>query len=257
MRLIGYLVITASLSAGAIATTTAYVPLLTDDDAILAVGNGYAHLNAPAGARQDAIGRFVLGASGSRVALVDTGTELTPHVQARLRQARVARVRVKEFSVGRWQYAWLFALAIVGLVAGGMALKREDARDVARHEAETGVASQGSPHEAVTQIILITRELQRHLREMASERDQMQAIIDRLEQVQKELSLQVVEGRSILMGKLGLARFAEFMGTFSRMERTLNRAWSAAADGVAAEALQCIDDAAGYATDVEHQLRQA
>ena len=45
------------------------------------------------------------------------------------------------------------------------------------------------------------------------------------------------------------------MSAFSRMERTLNRAWSAAADGVAAEALQCIDDAAAYATDVEHQLR--
>ncbi len=38
------------------------------------------------------------------------------------------------------------------------------------------------------------------------------------------------------------------------LERTLNRAWSAAADGVATEALQCIEDAASSATEVEHRL---
>ena len=107
MRLIAYLVITTSLAAGAVATTTAYVPVLTNDNARLAAGDGYAHLNAPAGAQRDGAGRFVLGASGTRVPLIEAGTELTPEVQAELRRAGVVRVQVKEFSVGRWQFAWL------------------------------------------------------------------------------------------------------------------------------------------------------
>ena len=186
---------------------------------------------------------------------VEAGTELTPDVQAELRRGGVARVRVKEFSVWRWQHAWLFALAIVGLVGGGLVLKREDARDVARHKAATGASPHGSPHDAVTQIVAIARALQRDLRDIPNEQDQMRAIIARLERVQKELSLQVVDGRSMLMGKLGLTGFADLMSAFSRMERTLNRAWSAAADGVAAEALQCVDDAVAHSTDVERQLR--
>lgn len=255
MRLIAYLVITTSLAAGAIATTTTYVPRLTNDDARLVAGDGYAHLNAPAGAQRDAAGRFILDPSGSRIPLVGAGTELTPAVQRELRQAGVVRIQVKEFSVWRWQYAWLFVLAIVGLVSGALVLKRADARDVARHEAANIASPQGSPQKAIIEIIEITRALQRDLPSMPNEQEQMRAIIERLERVQKELSLQVVEGRDILLGTLELTGFAELMGVFSRMERTLNRAWSASADGVAAEAIQCIDDAAVYASDVEHHLR--
>ena len=44
------------------------------------------------------------------------------------------------------------------------------------------------------------------------------------------------------------------MDAFSRLERALNRAWSAAADGALDEALRCVDDAAAHAPEVERRL---
>jgi len=254
MRLIGYLTMTTSLVVGAIATTTAYVPVLTGDDAWLAVGPGYAHLNAPAGAERDATGALRVDDAGSRIALVETGTELTPGVQAQLRAAGVQRVRVKEFSLARWQYAWLFAVAVIGLVSGGLVVKRDARQEVLRQVANASARPQGSPQHAVRQIVAVAQSLQRDLPNMSSDPDRVRAIIDRIDRVQKELSLQVTDGRSVLIGRLGLSGFAEFMTAFSRLERTLNRAWSAAADGVVDEALSCVDEAVEYAPEVEKKL---
>ena len=68
------------------------------------------------------------------------------------------------------------------------------------------------------------------------------------------LALQVVEGRDALVADLGMAGYAELMDAFSRLERALNRAWSAAADGVPDEALRCVDEAVALAPEVENRL---
>lgn len=254
MRAAGNLVIAVSLVLGAVAATTAYVPLLTADDAALAVGGGYAHLNAPAGVERDAAGEFVLTATGARIPLVAADTELTPEIQARLRGAGVQRVRIKEFSIARWQHAWLFVLAVVGLVAGGVLVKRDAARALRRRQADSVAQARGTPQAALAEIIAIARELQRDLPGMSGDSDQARAILERVGHVQTDLSLRVVEGRDVLVGTLGLARFAELMDAFSRMERVLNRAWSAAADGVLDEAVRCVDEAAAHAPEVERRL---
>ena len=61
-------------------------------------------------------------------------------------------------------------------------------------------------------------------------------------------------GRDVLVGTLGMAGFAALMDAFSRLERTLNRAWSAAADGVLDEAQRCVDEAVALAPEVERRL---
>ena len=254
MRTSAYLVIAVSLVLGAVASTTAYVPLLTADDAALAAGDGYAHLNAPAGVETDAAEEFVLSADGARIPLVAAGAELTPEVQARLHSAGVRRVRVKEFDVGRWQHAWLFGLAVIGLVAGSVLVKREAARALRRRQANAGGRPQGTPQAALAEIIAAARDLQRDLPGMSADADRAHAIIERVGRVQAVLVLQVVEGRDVLVGTLGMAGFAALMDAFSRLERTLNRAWSAAADGVLDEAQRCVDEAVALAPEVERRL---
>ena len=255
LRPLGNLLIATSLVAGALAATTAYVPRLTDDDSALAAGAGYAHLNAPAGARRDAAGGFVLDADGQRIPLADTGSELTPQLQARLRAAGVERVRVREFSIRRWQHAWLFGLAVIGLIAGSALVKRETASRGGRQPADRGTTVQATPQAVLARIVATARDLQRELPGMPGDAARTSAILERVGHVQTELSLQVVEGRNVLVAALGLARFAELMDAFSRLERALNRAWSAAADGALDEALRCIDDAAAHAPEVERRLR--
>ncbi len=254
MKSLGNLLIAASLVLGALASTTAYVPRLTADDSVLASGDGYAHLNAPAGAEKDAAGGFAVAADGARIPLADTGTELTPPVQARLRAAGVQRVRVREFSIRRWQHAWLFGLAVIGLIAGSRLVKRETAQPRGRQPAGHRTAVQETPQAVLARITATARDLQRELPGMPDDAARTQAILARVGHVQTELSLQVVEGRNALVAALGLARFAELMDAFSRLERALNRAWSAAADGVLDEALRCIDAAAADAPEVERRL---
>ena len=255
MRTSGYLVIAVSLVLGAVAATTAYVPPLTADDAVLAAGAGYAHLNAPAGAERDAAGEFVLTAAGARVPLAPAGTELTPDVQARLRAAGVRRVRVREFAFGRWQHAWLFALAVFGLVGGSMLVKRDAARAQRARQAGGDQQPPDAPQAALAEIIAVARDLQRDLPRLPADADRGRAIIERIGHVQAVLALRVVAGRDELVGALGMAEYAELMDAFSRFERALNRAWSAAADGVLEEAQRCVDEAVALAPAVESRCR--
>ena len=256
MRVAGYLVIAVSLVLGAIAATTAYVPPLTEDDSALAAGGGHAHLNASAGAERDAAGEFVLDAAGARVPLAPAGTELTPDVQARLRAAGVQRVRVREFAFGRWQHAWLFLLAVAGLVAGSVLVRRDAARAQLAGRAAGGRRPQGAPQAALAEIIAAARGLQRDLPAMSGDADRARAVVERVGRVQAVPALQVVEGRDALVAELGMAGYAELMDAFSRLERALNRAWSAAADGVLDEALRCIDEAVALAPEVERRLER-
>ncbi|MXY16361.1 MAG: hypothetical protein F4Y57_05015 [Acidobacteria bacterium] len=254
MRAIGYLIIGVSLVLGAIAATTAYVPPLTADDSALAAGGGFAHLTARAGVQRDAAGELVLSAAGARIPLVPAGTELTPDVQARLRAAGVRRVRVREFAFGRWQHAWLFVLAVAGLVAGSALVRRDTARAQRSQRIDEERKPRGTPQAALAETIAVARGLQADLPALAADADRTRAIIERVGHVQGVLALRVVEGRDALVGALGMAGYAELMDAFSRLERALNRAWSAAADGVLDEALRCVDEAVALAPEVERRL---
>lgn len=250
-RIVGNLIIAISLVLGAIAATTAYVPRLTDTDSDLQIGPGFAHLNAPAGAAKNAFAEFELDDNGDRIPLVETGTELTPFVQSQLRQNGVTRVRIKEFNFQRWELSWLFVLAAFGLILGARIVTREAANEIAEYGATTQPGQADSPEVVVQTILGIARSLHEDLPKLSSDNDKANAILTRIDRVQKHLSMQVVDGRNILIGQLGLAGFAEFMDGYSRMERALNRAWSAAADGVLDEAFDCIAAAVRHGSNLQ------
>jgi hypothetical protein len=253
MKLLGYLVIAICVITGALSTITAYhidINKLTDEQLKIS-DTEYVHLNYGAGLVDSGHDD---GVEHDPVPLYEQGVELTPAVLTVLRASDVGRVRVKEFSFARWDMWWLFAISVVGLIAGGIMVKSAVRNEIAAADAASAANPTGTPAGALARILEIVKSLENDLPGMQDEHEQMQAIIDRLDEMQKELSMQIVDGRTMLIGKLGMRGFAEFMDAFSKLERTLNRAWSAAADGVGHEALACLDEAFGMTEAVRSKL---
>lgn len=233
MKLIASLVLWISLGLGAIAGTTAYRPTL---DAVAA---------APT--------PLTLGAPAGRTAS-ESGTEIVPLVRptqpdgtptlldqatiATLRAGGVERVKVKEFSLLRWKEAWLFAIACVGLVTAA-ALLRLDARRIAT----TGASAAGSEAAPEAALARAADELTA-LRESLRATDAVEAmprLVDGLNRIQATHLTAFLDARPRLLSRMGMGRFARLMGSFATAERQLHRAWSAAADRVPDEALDCLE----------------
>jgi len=247
MKLIGYLLMTAALILGAITATTAYVPPVSLDDAAFKNPSGeYATLWDPAGIDQ----------SGNP--LVAKGTQLTPEILEKLRTESdppVTRVRVRSFSWTRWSHKYYFLLSCAVLLVGGYfvksAMKKEALASPASDQPST------SPEAAVAAIIQITRDLVADLPKLPRGNAGCEEIIARLDPVQKEYAPTIVDARSKLLGRLGMGGYAQFMDRFSALERQLNRAWSAAADGVMHESQTCLHAAHALIPEVEARLKGA
>ena len=232
MRYAAYLLIVVSLVAGSLAATTAYAPQLET----VAAGAGPLTLAAPAG-RDPAAPDQPAIAPGDAAQPV----RLTPEVVERLKALEVERVRVKEFSLARWDQAWIFGLAMVGLVAGGVMIRRETkVRLIGPAAAATDGTS--SPHDALD---LTHRDIEALLREIpdAPERERPDTILRRIDAIQAAHLGPFVAARSALMARYGVAGFARLMDPFAAGERRLNRAWSAAADRVLPEAIASLEQA--------------
>ncbi len=247
MKLIGYLLMTAALILGAVASTTAYVPPISlSDEAFKNASGEYATL-------WDGAGK----GTGDEP-LVAKGTHLTPEVLAQLRAATdppVERVRVRSFAWGRWSHKYHFLLACAGLLVGGFLVKSAVRKEALAAPATDQPAT--SPEAAVAAIAQITRDLVADLPRLPKGDAGCEEIIARLDPVQKEYAPTVVDARSKLLGRLGMGGYAQFMDRFSALERQLNRAWSAAADGVMHESQTCLHAAHALVPDVEARLKGA
>jgi len=257
VRLFANLLITLSLCLGAIMAATAYVVPTSLPDAQLAGTT----LNADAGVKVDDAGNPVLDENGDPVPLVLTHspdgeeTTLTPELLATLRDAGVKRVRIKEFSLSRWSGVWLFLVSVAGLAVGA-SLLRIDAR--ARRESAAGespAGGTGSPKHTLAAIQQTLRNLHDRVGAMPSEPERLHAIIEELGELQQNELTQFAESRTELVAKYGLAGFANVMDAFSIGERQVNRAWSAAADGVADEALASLELAVQRFDEVTARLQ--
>jgi hypothetical protein len=231
MRYAAYLLIVASLVAGSLAATTAYAPQLET----VAAGAGPLTLAAPAG-RDPAAPDQPAVAPGDAARPV----RLTPEVVERLKTLEVERVRVKEFSLARWDQAWIFGLAMVGLVAGGVMIRRET--KVRLSGPKTAADGTSSPHDALD---LTHRDIEALLREIPEtpERERPDTILRRIDAIQAAHLSPFIAARSALMARYGVAGFARLMDPFAAGERRLNRAWSAAADRVLPEAIASLEQA--------------
>ena len=232
MRYAAYLLIVVSLIAGSLAATTAYAPRLAE---VAAAGEPLT-LAAPAG-RDPAQPDRPAVAPGD----ASQPQRLTADVVERLAGLNVQRVRVKEFSLARWDEAWVFALALAGLVAGGLMVRRESRLRLIGPDA-TGTAGAAAPAAALEDA---ARDLEALRQSVAATPAEGQAaeILRGVEAIQAAHLAPFIAARPALMARLGVAGYARLMDPLAVGERHLNRAWSAAADHVLPEARASLDQA--------------
>ncbi|MGE3805902.1 MAG: hypothetical protein AB7K24_14615 [Gemmataceae bacterium] len=227
MKLVVTLLVVVSIGVGALGAADAYlVPIDLPDEELLGLT-----LNAPAGAKVE---------EGVLKPVARPGDTINPELLEQLRTSVVHAghehvtyyLRVKEFSFARWPGKWLFIIGCVGLLVSAMLMRHISRQELASrvevHETETPEYSLKQMHEIVVE--LADAEAAR--------------IVDRLGEVQQTHVPAFIEGRARLIDRLGLAAYAELMDRFAAGERQINRAWSAAADGVLEEARACLNQAA-------------
>jgi hypothetical protein len=215
------LVVVAGLSLGVVGALTAYTPSLRAPDERL-IG---LTLN----------GAVSVAREGKPAVLAAKGTKIDAERLALFRAAGVKRVRVREFSAGRWTGSPLFAGGAAALVAGAVA-----ARVMRRPAAAAGAQGNVSYTEALERMEGEVTAL----RDIGSGEGWLRSVLDRLGAVQREDVPAVIAARRELTERLGLAGYAQFMDVFAAGERAVNRAWSSAADGHEAEAKQSLARAA-------------
>lgn len=253
---VGLVLVAAGLVIGVVSAPTAYLPPLSLPDERL-VG---LTLAAPAGEvrsqamRPDESGPPLVNPTDDQGRPV----RLTPELLGTLRDAGVKRVRVKEFALDRWTGRWMFLVACAQLLLGA-ALVRMDRRrrlDEAQRDAQAGQAD--SPAQVFARIRGVIDGLLNELGDQpASRPDPAERILHRLDAVQGELVPAFVEARPLLVARMGMAGYAELMDHFAAMERQINRAWSAAADGVVEESIDCLRRAQALAREVQAVLDRA
>jgi len=253
MRVLAFLLIAISLAVGAASATNAYLwttdlpPEAFEDGAHADGTTRYVELAAPAG--DDGSGKPVVPAS-----TLDNRVEITPEVLATLRAADVENVRIKSpFRFERWRGRWTFIGASLGLIGGALLLRRDAKKRLAAAHADEASETM-APDAAVSAMRATLVSLTAEIDATDDEPARNAAIVRDLGVMQREHVPAVVEGRTRLVAAMGLGKYAEFMDVFSAFERQINRAWSAAADGVNHEAEVCVTRAEELLHEVEARL---
>lgn len=191
------------------------------------------------------------------------GDPLLPEVLALIREANatappervVEYVKVSSFSFARWPAWWAFALACVGLGVGAFIVKREQKRSLVAPTADaSGAGAVESPDTALDRVDETVVGLLEDLPGLPDDAARNNLIVERLTTVQRDHVQAILDDRLALVGRLKMQGYAEFMDRFARMERQVNRAWSAAADGSLEEAHAALESAAAMMPAVREKL---
>ena len=261
MRLFANLLLTVSLIFGMISAATAYLGYVESADSFTEE-EGPARLKAPAGsiapteqelaelrakyANGEMTAEAYTRARKKREAIIspgldEGGTLLSSGRLAQLDDAGVETVFTKSFSFSRWRHWWIFLLSALGMFTGSMIIRRSDKAAIAEAAAKSeGQDSTGSPEGALQALLDEVGALRGRLDGMSDEATQLEAIRDGLESAQKTHVEVFVEARPLLIGRKGLAGYAELMDRFAAAERQINRSWCSAADGVLEESVECL-----------------
>lgn len=173
------------------------------------------------------------------------GDTLNADLLELLRAQDVEFVKVNRFDFFRWPHWWLFLLSCAGLIGGALLVRHQRKSELTR--ANTLV--EGAPENPADARTVFARlsgrldELSKDLDKARTEDDKLDAIVHRIGNIQRDDVPAFVADRPALVGRMGLAGYAELMDHFAAMERQLNRAWSAAADGHLEEALASLKNA--------------
>jgi len=271
MKLIGNLLLTICLITGCLSAATAYlvpasdVAIDPDEPLTLAEGAGAVKITdaerAELRAQYDA-GEITAETYAAQLdakdPIVEEGTELTEEDLARLEAADARYAEVKQFSIGRWPYGWVFGLSALGLLAGSLLVRAGAKAEIAASTpADAGPAAEptSSPDAAVAAIAAEIESLRRDLPSLPSDNERLDAIVSRLGHLQGDQIPTFIEARAPLIARFGLGKYAEIMDRFAAMERKINRAWSAAADNHLPEATIALEDAASLTPGVAEALK--
>lgn len=240
MRFLAFALIWVSLAFGVVAATTAYVWRVPQQGQVEWFRLGETPEGEPRYAElwRDA------GVAAPGAPLVPAGTPLTPDVVERLQEAGVERVHVKSFRIGRWTHLPYFLAACVGLLAGAILTRLSTARAVRMAEEGHAAGDEMAPEEALKELRAVVRALLHDAPEAEDPERACRDITHRLGDALRDLVPLIVEARDRLVARMGLASYAGFMDTFAAAERSMNRAWSAAADEVIDESLEALERAA-------------
>ncbi|KAA0215329.1 MAG: hypothetical protein DYG94_04425 [Leptolyngbya sp. PLA3] len=243
MRLIGNLLVWICLAIGLLAATSIYTwPVGADASADVRFELG---VGADGKRRRAQLLRDVKSPEGAVVARSDAA--LDPSTLADIRQAGVARVMVKHPAgaggalLSRWSGKWVFLSAVGGLLVGAFLIRRAARRAAVQSAGEHTVQR---PEDLVVRLRDELSALRARLPGLSDDAARLRAIIEQLGEVQAALVPAFVETRPVLIAQRGLGGYARVMDLFAAAERKVNRAWSAAADGVLHESQSAIDEAA-------------
>lgn len=183
------------------------------------------------------------------------GDPLTPELLGLLRGRGVEHVRVQSFALGRWRLNWVFGLAVGGIVAGALLVRRSSrAALVAPVSAGGRTADPAALLDAIRRTVAEVRAQVSSAGTWEARRD---VIVDRLGELQQEELPAFVASRPRLVAAQGLGGYAQLMDRFAAGERQINRAWSAAADNAEAEAIEALEAAGELLEEASGRMPKA
>ncbi len=156
---------------------------------------------------------------------------------------KVEYLKVNRFDFFRWPHWWVFLIACAGLLGGAFLVRRAQKAELTR---SGSVGKTENPTDARTVFARLSGrldELTKDLERATSTDEKLEAIVRRIGNIQRDDVPAFVADRPALVNRLSLAGYAELMDNFAGMERQLNRAWSAAADGYLDEAMTALQNA--------------
>lgn len=165
-------------------------------------------------------------------------------------------VILQEFSWQRWPGLWYFLTTLATLFLGALMVRRASKKEL---QIENHASEKNDP-------IVLLRSLQHEISTLLSQfeglsadgnqQNQLKHTLDKLSQVHANEVTNFVESRAFMVGKYGLSGFAHIMDRFAALERQLNRAWSACADGVYIEVIECLKNADVLVAETLATLKQ-
>lgn len=245
MAWIGRLLMIVGVTAGCYGAMTAYhVPIDAPDAEIVGLT-----LNDRAGVRLDETGELREVAPAGQTLDAPLLAQLRNNTSGVADRAPPWRlVRVKEFAWGRWIGKWYFVGGGLALLAGAMLAR--GAREVAAPTDDGSVL----PIDAATLARLVAQieALIAAVRDLPPGGDTI--IRDRCDEIQRRWITPLIRGQAGFVAKYGVGRAAEAVSSLAAVERYLNRAWSAAADGYVEEAVASLHIAEQSAHATREQL---
>jgi len=256
MKLIGNLLIWVSLAIGLVAAPSLYAwPIGADatSDERFVIGTD------EDGATKYAVLKLKTEHPKTKALIAPAEAQLSPDVLAAMRDAGIVRATVRHPAgatgrlIANWTGKWHFLLAAAGLIGGGLLIKTAQKQELAA-PSEDG-STKASPAETAASMRSAIMDLRTRISSLETDRERMAQIVSVLGEVQGELIPAFAETRPQLIGTYGMGGFARIMDSFASMERKMNRAWSAAADGHYEESRDALDEAAVFADQLADHFR--